>query len=50
MIAFYGYTFIDSIEEVWEKLTEKQLQDIDMVVRELMAIINKKLDERRKGR
>jgi hypothetical protein len=49
MIAFYGYTFIDSIEEVWGKLTEKQLEDVDMVMDVLTTVINRKLDERRKS-
>ncbi len=47
MIAFYGYTFIDSIEELWKKLTESQLKDVDMVVSVLIQIINKKLKERK---
>lgn len=47
MIAFYGYTFIDSVEELWEKLTEEQLKDVDMVVTNLIAIINRKLKERK---
>lgn len=47
MIAFYGYTFIDSIEELWKKLTDEQLKDVDMVVTNLIAIINKKLKERK---
>lgn len=48
MIAFYGYTFVDSIEELWKKLTEQQLNDVDMVVSELVRIMNKKLTERNK--
>lgn len=47
MIAFYGYTFIDAIEEVWRKLTEDQLKDVDMVVDNLIAIINRRLRERK---
>lgn len=47
MIAFYGYTFIDSIELLWKKLTEKQLDDVDVVVGVLIEIINKKLTERK---
>ena len=50
MIAFYGYTFIDSIEELWKKLTEKQLENVDMVVDNLISIINRKLAERKAGR
>lgn len=45
MIAFYGYTFVDSIEELWRKLTDEQLKDVDMVVNNLIQIINKKLKE-----
>lgn len=47
MIAFYGYTFMDSIEELWNKFTEKQLKDVNMVVSNLIRIINEKLKERR---
>lgn len=47
MIAFYGYTFIDSIEELWKLLTEEQLKNVDMVVEELIRIINRKLKERK---
>lgn len=47
MIAFYGYTFVDSMELVWTKLTEEQLLDVEMVVSELIRIINKKLKERK---
>lgn len=47
MIAFYGYTFIDSIEELWEKLTQQQLKDIDMVCDNLLSIINRRLKEKR---
>lgn len=47
MIAFYGYTFIDSIEELWKILTEEQLKNVDMVVTQLIRIINRKLKERK---
>ena len=47
MIAFYGYTFVDAVEELWRLLTEEQLNDIDMVVTELIRIINNKLRERK---
>ncbi|MBE5869865.1 MAG: hypothetical protein E7294_01185 [Lachnospiraceae bacterium] len=45
MIAFYGYTFVDAVEELWKLLTEEQLKNIDMVVSELIRIINEKLKE-----
>lgn len=48
MIAFYGYTFVSSIEELWEKFTEEQLKDIDMVCDNLIRIINRILKEKRK--
>lgn len=48
MIAFYGYTFIDSIEELWKKsFTEEQLKDVDTVVSELIRIINEKLQRQK---
>lgn len=45
MIAFYGYTFISAIEELWEKSTEEQLKDMDEVYNELISIINRILKE-----
>lgn len=47
MIAFYGYTFIDAIEELWKILTEEQLKNVDVVVAQLIGIINRKLKERK---
>lgn len=46
MVAFYGYTFIDAIEELWEKFTESQLKDMQIVVDNMVAIINRILKER----
>ena len=46
MVAFYGYTFVDSIEQVWSKLTETQLKDVEMVVNQLVGEINKRLRAR----
>lgn len=43
MIAYYGYIFISAIEGTWEKLTEEQLKDIDMVCDTLVRLINEKL-------
>ncbi len=48
MVAFYGYTFISAIEELWEKFTEEQLKDVDIVCRNLIDIINRILKEKRK--
>ena len=47
MIAFYGYTFIDSIEELWKEYTEEDLKDIDKTINELIDIINRKLGEKK---
>ena len=47
MIAYYGYTFIDSLEELWEELTQSQMKDIDMVCDNLVRIINRRLKEKR---
>lgn len=48
MIAFYGYTFITAIEELWEKFTEEQLKDMGIVCSNLITIINRILKEKRK--
>lgn len=47
MIAFYGYTFIDSLEELWKDFTQSQLKDIDKVCVNLVDIINRRLRERK---
>lgn len=46
MIAFYGYTFISAIEELWEKFTKEQLKDMDIVCDNLIRIINRILKEK----
>lgn len=46
MVAFYGYTFIDSLEELWEEFNQSQLKNIDIVVRNLTGIINTRLREK----
>lgn len=47
MIAFYGYTFMDSVEELWKTFTEGQLKNVEMVVKRLINIIDQKLKERK---
>ena len=49
LIAFYGYIFISSIEELWEFFTEEQLKNIEMTTAGLISIINKKLKERQEN-
>lgn len=46
LIAFYGYIFISSIEELWDFYSEEQLKDISKVTDQLIGIINRKLKER----
>lgn len=47
MIAFYGYTFVDVIEQVWVKVKEEELKNVDEIVEELIRVINQKLEERK---
>lgn len=47
MIAFYGYIFMDSVEELWRIMTEEELRNVDKVVEKLIKIINQKLKERK---
>lgn len=49
MIAFYGYIFIESIEEIWENLNEKELRNIDNLIKKLIDAINEKLHEKCKS-
>ena len=46
MVAYYGYIYIDAIEEVWQKFTEEQLKDVQIVVDNLICTINRILRER----
>ena len=46
MVAYYGYIYIDAIEEVWQKFTEEQLKDMQIVVDNLIAIINRIIREK----
>lgn len=42
MLAFYGYNFLDAIEDVWEELTEDQLKKADIV----LSVLREKLNQR----
>lgn len=50
LVAFYGYIFISSIEELWRMLTKEQLKNVEFVANNLIAIINRKLKERQNGK
>lgn len=47
VIALYGYTFIESIEQLWDESTEDQLRDLSYLVNNLIRTINKKLKKLR---
>lgn len=43
MIAFYGYVFMESVEELWKRFSDEQLKDVDETIRKLVDIVNSKL-------
>lgn len=45
MIAYYGYIFVESIEEVWEECNNEELKRIETVCDRLIGIINRKLEK-----
>lgn len=47
MIAYYGYTFIDTLEQTWEDLTEEQLEQVDVVVAQLQGRLKGKWKQNR---
>lgn len=50
VVAFYGYTFIEALEQLWEDLEQSQLHDIDIVCDNLVEIINRILHDRTSGK
>lgn len=42
LLAYYGFIFLDAIEQVWEELTEDQLKKIDIVTDRLAGILKRK--------
>ena len=46
MMAFYGYTLVESIEIYWNERTYEELENIDDIVKELTIIINNLLREK----
>lgn len=46
LIAFYGYNFLDAMEQLWEELTESQLKQIDTVLDHLRGILKRKFEVR----
>lgn len=45
MIAFFGYTYMDTMEEFWEEATEKEAENIRKVAEDIRDRITKKLKE-----
>lgn len=43
LIAFYGYTFIDAVEEVWEIINNEELDNMDIIIEKLVEKINEHL-------
>lgn len=48
MIAYYGYIFVEAIEEVWEEVNNEELKKIDAICDRLIGIINRKLEDNRR--
>lgn len=48
MIAFYGYNFLDAVEQLWEESTEEQLKNIDHVVDRLRGILKRNFEDKKK--
>ena len=47
MLAFYGYNFLDAVEESWEDLTEEQLKKTDIVLGVLREKLKNKFQSRK---
>ncbi len=46
MLAYYGYTFLDAVEQLWEELNEELLRKQDLVLDRLKGILKRKLQAR----
>ena len=42
LLALYGFKFMNAVEVVWENSTQDQLNNIDYIIRELTAEMNKR--------
>ncbi len=40
LVAFYGYTFIDVVEDVWESINNNELRTMDEILEKLVNTIN----------
>lgn len=46
MLAYYGYNFLDAMEQLWEELTDEQLKDISLVLDRLTGILQRKFQRK----
>lgn len=44
MLVYFGYLFLESVEELWEKRNEDMLKDIDKRVQLLKGILSEKFN------
>lgn len=49
MLAYFGYLFLEAIEELWEEINKSKLEDIDSRVKMLKGIISEKFDKKARG-
>lgn len=50
MIAYYGYTFIDAVEEVWDEVNAGNLTKMQDIIDKLCECINKRLNDRKESK
>lgn len=48
MLAFYGYNFLDAMEEVWEIATEEQLKNMEFLLDNLKGRLQRKFSKNNK--
>lgn len=44
LYAFYGFTFVNAIEKIWEKFTVEQLNDMEIFIPQLVNAIKKQCE------
>ena len=48
MIAFFGYIFLDAVEDLQDLIVKEQLKNIDEVIAKLVELINKGFDKNKR--
>ena len=46
MVAFYGYTFIEALEEIWDDIKNDKLKDVEEVYEAFLDRVNEILKKR----